>query len=84
MAKTRFEWDYHAAGNLLLKSPEITAICEAEAVRMTRATGMEYIPDVFMGRQRVKVGGYQKSDDSKAGICPKCGRWHPNCDCNTR
>jgi hypothetical protein len=59
MAKKDFEWDYSAAGNLMLRSSEISAICESHAARMTRATGVNYVPDVQMGRTRVRAGGYQ-------------------------
>lgn len=59
MAKKDFEWDFEAAGNLMLRSPEISAVCEAEAERMTIATGVEYVPDVYMGRNRVRAGGFQ-------------------------
>ena len=55
-----FEWDYDAAGDLMLRSPEIAAICESEAARLTRATGMEYVPDVRMGNQRVSAAGYSE------------------------
>lgn len=41
MAKA-FEWDYKAAGELLLRSEEIAQVCEEAAARMTRATGMNY------------------------------------------
>lgn len=41
MAKN-FEWDYKAAGDLLLRSEEIAQACEEAAARMTRATGMSY------------------------------------------
>lgn len=37
-----FVWDYKAAGELLLKSPEIAKACEDAAAKMTRATEMEY------------------------------------------
>lgn len=60
MAKKTFEWDYAAAGNLLLKSDEIAAVCENEAAKMTRATGMEYISDVRVGKTRVIAGGYKE------------------------
>lgn len=65
MAKKDFEWDYTAAGNLMLRSSEISSVCESEAARMTRATGVNYVPDVQMGRTRVRAGGYQNggSDD---------------------
>lgn len=59
MAKD-FEWDYAAAGELLLKSDEIASVCEEEAARMTRATGVEYIPDIQMCKQRVRAGGYDQ------------------------
>lgn len=40
----------------LLKSPAIASICEAQAARMTRATGVEYTADVHYGRNRVNAG----------------------------
>lgn len=43
----------------LLKSKEIANVCEAQAARMTRATGVEYVPDVYTGRTRVNAGGYK-------------------------
>lgn len=57
MAKTLFEWDYQAAGDLMLRSPEIAEVCEKEAERMTRATGMPYQSDVMVGRTRVNARG---------------------------
>lgn len=77
MAKS-FVWDYESAGELLLRSEEIASICDEEAQRMTQATGVDYIPKVHVGAKRVfaKIG--------RAGrkrICPKCGRWHQNCNC---
>lgn len=65
MAETGFEWDYKAAGDLMLRSPEIASICEQAAAKMTRATGMEYVPDVHMGRTRVNAGGYQGGRDDE-------------------
>ena len=62
MAKANFEWDYDAAGELLLRSPEIAEFCEAEAARMTRATGVKYVKDVYVGRTRVNAGAYTKGD----------------------
>lgn len=41
MAKN-FVWDYKAAGDLMLRSEEIAQVCEKEAQRMSRATGMTY------------------------------------------
>lgn len=46
----------------LLKSEEIAAVCEAEAARRTRATGMEYTADVYVGRTRVNAAGYESED----------------------
>ena len=58
MANVEIELD--AAGiRELLKSSEMASICEAEAARMTRATGMDYVSDVYVGRNRVNAGGYQ-------------------------
>lgn len=47
----------------LLKSSEIAAICEQQAAKMTRATGMEYVSDVYVGRNRVNAGGHQNGRD---------------------
>lgn len=41
----------------LLKSDEIADICEEQAARMTRATGMNYVADVHIGKTRVNAGG---------------------------
>lgn len=46
----------------LLKGPEIASVCESQAARMTRATGMDYVPDVHVGKTRVNAAGYQKGD----------------------
>ena len=83
MAKN-FKWDYKAAREILLKSEEITAVCEREAEKRTRATGVDYVADVYMGTTRVNAGGYGKVKnvgDQDKKICPQCGKWHPNCDC---
>jgi len=64
MPKTLFEWDYQAAGDLMLRSPEIAEVCEKEAERMTRATGMSYQSDVMVGRTRVNARGRTKAEDS--------------------
>ena len=40
----------------LLKSAEIANVCEAQAARMTRATGVEYVADVYVGKTRVNAG----------------------------
>ena len=57
MAKD-FDWDYKAAGDMLLRSEEIAQFCEQQAERMTRATGMEYKSDVMLGKTRVIAGAY--------------------------
>lgn len=85
MAETVFEWDYDAAGDLMLRSDAIAAVCKAEAEKMTRATGVEYIPYVRMGSQRVIVKALKKAEGKEKGkrwkLCPKCGKYHPNCTC---
>lgn len=48
----------------LLKSEEIAAFCEAQAARMTRATGVEYVPDVYTGRNRVNAGARKPKEGS--------------------
>lgn len=45
----------------LLKSAEIASVCEEQAARMTRATGVEYVSDVHVGRTRVNAAGYSGS-----------------------
>lgn len=47
----------------LLKSSEIANICEAQAARMTRATGVEYVADVYVGRTRVNAGARTGRDE---------------------
>ena len=47
----------------LLKSAEIADICEVQAARMTRATGMKYEADVHIGKTRVNARGYQNRGD---------------------
>ncbi len=85
MAKN-FIWDYKAAGDLMLRSNEIAEICEEEAEKMTRATGMDYTTDIHVGKKRVNAAGRKKAekDSEKTDVCPKCGSWHPNCKCRTR
>lgn len=57
-----FEWNYDVAGELLLRSDEIAAVCEAEAERMTRAAGVAYVADVHTGSQRVSAAGYMAKE----------------------
>ena len=64
MAKN-FEWDYDAAGDLMLRSQEIADVCEKEAARITRAAGVEYRSDVRVGRTRVNARGYDKMSGEK-------------------
>ena len=45
----------------LLKSSEMASICESQAAKMTRATGMDYVSDVHVGKTRVNAGGYMNS-----------------------
>lgn len=40
----------------LLKSSAIASVCEAQAARMTRAAGVEYVSDVYVGKTRVNAG----------------------------
>lgn len=47
----------------LLKSAEIASVCESEAARMTRATGVEYVADVYVGRSRVNAGAHTGRDE---------------------
>ncbi len=43
----------------LLKSQEISDICEKEAERMTKAAGVDYVPNVHVGRTRVNASALQ-------------------------
>lgn len=40
----------------LLKSSGVGKFCESKAAQMTRATGMPYVTDVYVGRTRVNAG----------------------------
>lgn len=73
MAKTRFEWNYEAAGDLLLRSPEIASVCESVAEKMTRATGVEYKADVYMGKTRVNAAARKKGVKKKGKRKSKSG-----------
>lgn len=48
----------------LLKSSEIASVCEAQAARMTRAAGVEYVADVHLGRTRVNAIGVKKGGNA--------------------
>lgn len=58
------EIELNSAGiQALLKSSAIAQVCESQAARMTRATGMEYVPDVYTGRTRVNAGAQIGRDE---------------------
>ena len=40
----------------LLRSSEVASVCEAQAGKMTRITGMQYKTDIYVGQTRVNVG----------------------------
>lgn len=48
----------------LLKSSEIASVCEAQAARMTRVAGVEYVADVHVGRTRVNAIGVKKGGNA--------------------
>ena len=51
------EIELNSAGiRTLLKSSEIASVCESQAARMTRATGVPYVSDVYVGKTRVNAG----------------------------
>lgn len=85
MAKPAFVWDYKAAGELFLKSDDIAEVCDQTAEKMTRATGMDYKADVYVGKRRVRASGYQKTGgEQEWPVCPKCGDSHYHCRCSRR
>lgn len=47
----------------LLKSKEIANACETEAQKMTQATGVKYVSDVYVGRTRVNAKGVRRATD---------------------
>lgn len=55
MAKVEIQLN-RAGVRELLKSTEIADACEKQAARMTRATGVEYVADVYVGKTRVNAG----------------------------
>ena len=57
-----FVWHYDAAGEVFLKSEGIANACEQAAEKMTRATGMEYKPDIRTGKKRVRAMARGKAD----------------------
>ena len=46
----------------ILKSPEMSRVCEEQAGRMTRAAGVKYVADVHIGRTRVNAKGVRKEN----------------------
>jgi hypothetical protein len=65
MAKVRIELDSDGVRELL-QSPEMEKICDEQAERMTRATGMKYSRDIYTGRYRVRAGAYT-GDKARGG-----------------
>ena len=60
MGKIRIELD-SAGIQDLLKSSELSAVCEAQAQKMTQATGVKYVSDVYVGRTRVNAKGVRRA-----------------------
>lgn len=61
MANVKIE--LNSAGiQALLKSDEIASVCESQAARMTRATGVKYTADVYVGKTRVNAKGRRKAN----------------------
>lgn len=56
----KFVWNYEAAGDIMLRSQKIAEVCEAEAEKMTRAAGIQYVADVRLGQTRVNAIGVKK------------------------
>lgn len=62
MASVKIE--LNSAGIIeLLKSEEIAAVCEEQAEIRTRATGVDYVADVHVGKTRVNAAGYDFEKD---------------------
>lgn len=61
MANVKIELD-DAGIQALLKSNEIANVCESQAARMTRATGVKYVADVYVGKTRVNASARSKED----------------------
>lgn len=58
----RIELDSEGIQNLL-KSAEISEVCEAQAQKMTQATGVKYVSDVYVGRTRVNAKGVRRANN---------------------
>lgn len=63
MANVKIELDSDGIQELL-KSAEMAEVCEEQAARMTRATGVEYQSDVHVGRTRVNAGARVRRDET--------------------
>lgn len=46
----------------LLKSSGVGKFCESKAAQMTRASGVPYVADVYVGRTRVNAAARTKGD----------------------
>lgn len=64
----------------LMKSSEIAGVCEKQAERLTVATGMPYVPDVYVGRSRVNAAGLTKDSEflDKKKVSGKRGKTRGN------
>ena len=47
----------------LLKSSEMSEVCESQAQKMTQATGVRYVRDVYVGKNRVNAKGIKRADN---------------------
>ena len=49
----------------LLKSEELADVCDGQARKMTQATGVKYVSDVYVGRTRVNARGIRRADNDR-------------------
>ena len=61
MANVRVKLDSSGVRELL-KSKEVGAVCESQAARMSRASGVPYVSDVYVGWNRVNAGVRKKEE----------------------
>lgn len=64
MGNVRIELD-SAGIQELLKSTEIADECETQARKMTQATGVKYVSDVYVGRTRANARGIRRVGDDR-------------------
>lgn len=64
MSNVRIELD-SAGIQELLKSEEIAAVCETQAQKMTQASGVKYVSDVYVGRTRVNAKGVRRTGNDR-------------------